>query len=178
MIAELYSKGGTVMKLVSTLAIAAAFVTFSGSAIAQGAALKRQQLIGGWTLAKLDAMVDGKKSDPFGPTPKGYMNFDGSGRFSIQIYRPGVAKFAANNRMKGTDGEYKAVGQNSIAYFGTYKVNEKDGVMEMHVEQSSYPNWDGADQKRFLKLAGDQLTITNPVTPTGGTGVLVWKRAK
>jgi hypothetical protein len=166
------------MKNVLIAALAALVVSASGAVIAQQSPIKKEQLVGSWTLVSLDLTVDGKKSQPFGSPPKGYMNLDRNGTYSILLFRPGTPGFAAKNRLKGTDAEYKAVGQNSQAYYGTYKVNEKDGVMDLRVEHSTYPNHDGSDQKRFLKLSGDELRVSNPATPTGGTAEVVWKRIK
>ncbi|MFC4940779.1 MULTISPECIES: lipocalin-like domain-containing protein, partial [Bradyrhizobium] len=44
-------------------------------------------------------------------------------------------------------------------------------------EGSSFPNWNGTQQKRFVAVAGDQLTLT--VRPPAGDVVdVIWKRAK
>jgi len=152
-------------------------------AAAPGAALAQKlqkQVEGGWTLVSVVSIgKDGKKAEPFGPKPAGYMNFDGSGHFSILIFRPGTPKFAADNRMQGTAAEYQAVVQNSTAYYGTYKANDKDGTLELNIDQATYPNWTGMAQKRTVKFAGDELRVANPVSATGGAGAeLVWKRAK
>jgi hypothetical protein len=102
-----------------------------------------------------------------------------SGQFSIVITRPDVAKFASDNRMKGTAEEYTAAVQGSIGYFGTYTVSEADRTVHLHLEGSTYPNWSGVDQKRIVEMKGDQLTVTNPTPSVGsGTARLVWKRAK
>lgn len=152
-------------------------------AVAPGAALAQklqQQLEGGWSLVSVVAIgKDGKKSEPFGPRPVGYMNFDRGGHFSILIFRPGTPKFAADNRMQGTTAENQAVVQNSTAYYGTYKANDKDGTLDLNINQATYPNWTGMAQKRTVKFAGDELRIANPTSATGGAGAeLVWKRAK
>src|SRR2546430_14702104 len=50
----------------------------------------------------------------------------------------------------------------------------------VHIDGSTFPNFDGANQKRSFTLAGDELRYTNPVA-TIGQGVAVeavWKRAK
>ena len=69
--------------------------------------------------------------------------------------------------------------QGSIAYFGTYSVSETDKVITFHIEGSTFPNWKGADQKRLIKLSGDELTWTVP-TPSVGSGTVysVLKRAQ
>ncbi len=104
-------------------ALAALIVLAAGAAGAQPNPLKKEQLYGSWTLVSLDLTVEGKKSHPFGSPPKGTMHLDRNGSYSILLFRPGTPGFAAKNRLKGTDAEYKAAGQNSQAYYGTYRVN-------------------------------------------------------
>jgi hypothetical protein len=59
----------------------------------------------------------------------------------------------------------------------TYSANEADSSIAIHAEGSSFPNWNGTEQKRFVTIAGDQLTLTvRP--PTGDIVDVIWKRAK
>ena len=70
----------TILKWALTALVAAA----PGAALAQKL---QQQLEGSWSLVSLVAIgKDGKKSEPFGPRPTGYMNFDRGGHFSILIF--------------------------------------------------------------------------------------------
>ncbi len=148
----------------------------TGVAIPRAVAQTAKDLAGSWTLVSVTNEKDGQKSEPFGPNPKGSLMLDGN-RFSIVILRSGRPKFASNNREAGTPDENKATVQGSIAYFGTYSVNGKDLVL--HVEGSTFPNWEGAEQKRHLTVAGDELRYVNPAPSTGsGTAQLVWKRTK
>jgi hypothetical protein len=165
------------MNAILKLALMALVAAAPGAALAQKL---QKQLEGSWTLVSLAALgKDGKKTEPFGPKPTGYMNFDGAGHFSILIFRPGTQKFASDNRMQGTAAENQAVVQNSTAYYGTYKANDKEGALDLRIDQATYPNWTGMAQKRTVKFVGDELRIGNPVSATGGAGAeLVWKRAK
>ena len=53
----------------------------------------------------------------------------------------------------------------------------RDRSIAIHIEGSSFPNWNGADQKRAVAITGDRLTLT--VRPPNGDIVdVVWKRAK
>jgi hypothetical protein len=55
-------------------------------------------------------------------------------------------------------------------------VNEADRSIAIRVEASSFPNWNGTDQKRFLEIAEDRLKLTvRP--PDGGNVDVLWKRA-
>jgi hypothetical protein len=92
--------------------------------------------------------------------------------------RASLPKFASNNRAKGTAEAHQAVVQGSIAYFGKYTVDEKGQTLNLFIEGSTFPNWDGENQKRSLTLIGDELKITNPTASVGGTNYQVWKRAK
>jgi hypothetical protein len=68
----------------------------------------------------------------------------------------------------------------SIAYYGTYSVNEVDKVITAKVEGSTFANLVGAaEQKRIItSLTADELKFVNPRTPSGDTLEFIWKRAK
>ena len=86
-------------------------------------------------------------------------------------------KYASNALWEGTPEENKETADGTMTYFGTYSVNESDSSIAIHVEASSFPNWNGMDQKRFVTMPGDQLTLT--VRPPGrGVVDVIWKRAK
>ena len=136
------------------------------------------KLVGTWVLVSETAHQGDKMTQPLGPSPQGMMMFDRGGRFMMFIARPGIPKFAAGKRDAGTAEENKAVLAGVLAFFGTYSVNNADQVLILRPEASTFPNWNGADQKRSLKLAGDQQIWTNR-TPAIGAEVVevVWKRA-
>ena len=64
-------------------------VLIAGHAVGQQNTLK-EQLVGTWTVVSLINERDGKRTQPFGPNPKGYFMFDSSGHFSIISYVPTV----------------------------------------------------------------------------------------
>jgi hypothetical protein len=88
--------------------------------------------------------------------------------------------------MQGTADENKATSQGTITYFGTYSVSEADRAMLIHIDASSFPNWNGADQKRLVTITEDvaaigdrRLKLTVPPAPTGGAAIeVLWRRAK
>lgn len=136
------------------------------------------RLVGTWTLVSEVAHEGDKTTQPLGPNPLGMMMFDHSGRFMMFISRPGIPKFAAGKRDAGTPEENKAVLAGLLAFFGTYSVNEADQVLILRPDASTFPNWIGEDQKRFLRFDGDRQIWTNR-TPAIGAEVVevVWKRA-
>jgi hypothetical protein len=138
---------------------------YSSTALTQSA----KDIVGTWTITSAEA---------FGPTPKGLLMFDVNGRYSLMLMRPDLPKYVSNNRTQGTSEEYKAIGGGSISYFGTYSVSGSDLILR--VEYSSFPNWNGTEQKRAnFTVTGDELKYTNTAPSVGGPPApLVWKRVK
>jgi hypothetical protein len=151
--------------------------TLSGASIVYAAEKGAQ---GSWLLVELYNEVDGKKTEPFGPNPRGSMLLTPDGRFSMTILRSSLPKFASNVRTKGTAEEYKAVVEGSVAAIGTYTITgDKEKVLNLHIDGSTFPNWDGQDQKRPMTVSGDELrVINNAPSIGGGVNTQVWKRAK
>jgi hypothetical protein len=151
-----------------------------GAAVSQQTSLK-EQLVGTWKIVSVDNVRDdGSKAELFGSNPQGILIYTSDGYFVLVNMRADLPKFAAKNRDQGTPEENKAVVQGSIAYFGTYTVNEADKVISARIEGSTYPNFvGGADQKRLItSLTADELRFINPAASAGGKLQLVWKRVK
>jgi hypothetical protein len=107
------------------------------------------------------------------------MIFTPNGHFSWQLFRSDRPKFAGKNRMTATPDENKATLQGSLAYFGTYSVNETDKTITTRTEGSTFPNSEGEEQKRIItRLTADELIYENPVTTRGDRVEAVWKRVK
>jgi len=149
----------------------------SGNAVGQEKTLK-DQLVGTWTYVSVDTVnPDGSRVPMYGPNPQGLASFDSNGRYILLTSRSGQPKFASNNRMEGTPEEYKAVVQGMIAHFGRYTVNETDKTITFHIETSSFPNWNGIEQKRPFTLTRDELKWTTAGS-SGGLAEVVLMRAK
>ena len=153
-----------------------ALIAAAPQALAQQKDLKKQ-MVGDWTLVSAYNEREGNKREPFGPKPSGYMHLGPDGRFAYMIFGKDAPAFAAKDRTKATPEEAAAVIHSSIAYYGTYKINEKDGTLDLTIEKSTFPNNVGPG-KRSVKLSGDQMTMTNPGATAGGVNVFTWKRAK
>jgi hypothetical protein len=149
---------------------------YATTAIAQQTNISKTLLVGSWTLVSNTTSSPGAK--PFGPND-GVAIFETNGRFSLQLVRFDLPKFASNNRDTGTPDENKAVMQGSISYFGMYSVDEADGIVTLHIERCSFPNWTGTDQKRLIvSLTTEELKYKNPAASVGGTAELTWRRVK
>ena len=167
------------MRSIVTFATILSLALVSGQAIAQQKTLK-DQIVGHWIfVSSIDTNKDGTQTNRFGPNAKGLVMFDPSGRFSFFISRADIPKFAANNVNQGTAEENKAVMQGSIAYYGTWGVDEASKTLSTNVEAATYPNLNGATQKRTItSLTADELKYTNPATTAGTSSDVVWRRAK
>ena len=120
-----------------------------GTTASGTAAQTAKDMVGTWNLVSdVNTSADGRKVEPFGPSPRGIAIFDSDGHFAIVVSRPDLPKFASNNRMQGTPEENKAIVQGSIGFFGTYAV--ADGAVIQHVEGGTWPSWIGTDQKRTI----------------------------
>jgi Lipocalin-like domain len=172
------------MNRLSTLTVATVALLFLGAALPWGDAVGQQntlkeQLIGTWTYVSVDIVhPDGSRVPLFGPNPQGLAIFDSNGRYLLLTARAGQPRFASSSRMGGTPEENKAVVQGSIAHFGRYTVNEADKTITFHIETSTFPNWNGVEQKRPITITGDELTWRTPASTGGGTAEVVLKRAR
>lgn len=68
---------------------------------AQAGDLKRQ-IVGAWTLAEVVLEQGGKRLEPFGPDPRGFMSYDADGNFVSVLLRGDLPKVASNNRITPT----------------------------------------------------------------------------
>ena len=178
--AHLIDHGGKRRNILGLSAIAAVGIAMLPiSTFAQQQTLK-QQLVETWLLVSAETTnADGTKFMPFGKNPKGTVVFDATGHFLSLNIDPTMPKFASNNRKTGTVDEDKAVVTMSIGLMGTYTVDETGKTILQHVDASTYPNWNGQDQKRpITSLTSDGLSYTTLAPSTGaGTTALVFKRA-
>jgi len=53
----------------------------------------------------------------------------------------------------------------------------RDDGLRRSVENSTFPNWNGVEQKRPFTVTGDELKYSI-ATGSGGGTVVVWKRSK
>jgi hypothetical protein len=148
-------------------------------AVSQPKSLK-DQLVGTWTLTAWEqTRPDGSKLQRFGANPKGIHVFDANGRTYILFSRPDLPKIASNDPSKPTPEEAKGIVDGSIAYFGTYTVDDGSKVITVKVEASTFANQVGVDQKRTItSVSADELKMVNTTVLSGGQISYAFKRAK
>lgn len=150
------------------IAVALALGLCGGHANAQDL---KAQIVGTWDFVVAEITgADGKKSFPFGETPKGLLIFTPEGRFSQIHVASDVPKIASGNRLTGTAEEYAAINRRSLSVFGSYTVDEEKKTVTFRITSSTFPNWGGEAQTRTIdKLTADEFVNTNP-NVAGGRG--------
>jgi hypothetical protein len=168
------------MKLMP-IAAAALMLGFAGSdAAAQQKSLK-ERLVGTWHFVVAEVTApDGKKSFPFGPTPRGILIFTPEGDFAQIHIASEVPKIASGNRLAATPEEYAGIMRGTIAQFGTYTVDEDKKTFTYRIVSSTFPNWDGILQTRLVeKITDDEFVNTNPNVGAGrGSATNLYRRVR
>jgi hypothetical protein len=152
----------------------------ASNSLAQQKKLLKEQLVGTWTLVSSDQVrPDGSKLKQFGANPKGINVFDANGRFFVMIAGADNSQIAARDSAKANSEEIGGLIAESIAYYGTYTVNDEVNVISLHLDASTFPNQVGTDQKRSItSLTTNELKDSSPAAKSGDQVHQVWKRAQ
>ena len=148
------------------------------SVTAQEKSLK-DQLVGTWVYdSSTITRADGTKSDR--PNLKGMVIYTPEGRFMFINVGTDTPRIASNDRARATPEEAMSVLSKTIAYYGTYTIDEPSKTIVPKVEGSTFANLiGGPEQKRVITaISADEMQFINPRTPAGETLEFVWKRAK
>jgi hypothetical protein len=150
--------------------------SFAQKASESGLAAAR--LAGGWKLVSLEAVrPDGEVVREWGPHPTGYLSYDENGFVSVQIVRD---PRAVNKSRELTPDDRREAFDTYYAYFGTFEVDDKEGVVTHHIQGSLRPYEVGSDLKRYFKLSGTRLDLSTAPQQleTGELRVyhLIWER--
>jgi hypothetical protein len=140
----------------------------------------KQKLLGTWMLVGWDQVrPDGSKFQKYGTDPRGFHIFEPNGRFFAMMARPDLPKIAASDPQKATSDEARAIMAGSIAYYGTYTVNEAERMVILRMDASTFPNQLGRDlPRRIVSVTANEMVYANPDATTGGGQIqLSWKRA-
>jgi len=164
--------------ILSLSAIAAlGLAMLPSNAVAQTKSLK-EQVVGAWTfVSSVNTRADGSKFDAWGVDGKGTTMYDANGHFAFMLVRSDLPKFT--DRSKATPEQGKAVVAGTIAYYGTYTVDEPSKTLTLHVEGSTLSALNGTNQKRIIKsITADEMNTLNPATSDGSAADTIYKRAK
>ncbi|MEA2888365.1 MAG: hypothetical protein QOD11_2725 [Bradyrhizobium sp.] len=167
--------------MLRSIATLLALALSAGAGAAQPVTSLKDQIVGTWNFVVAEVTApDGKKSFPFGETPKGILIFTADGHFA-QIHVDGdVPRIASNHRLTGSPEEYAEIMRRSLSVFGTYTVDEANRTVTYNIVSASFPNWQGEAQTRAIdKLTADEFVNSNPRIAGGrGSARNFYRRAK
>jgi len=137
-------------------------------------------LIGAWRLKAFRIVSsNGEVYYPFGESAQGVLLYSRCGLVSAQLMSTDRPMFESDDQQIGTPVEFEENLKNCVSYYGTFEINEEEGFVIHHVEQSVFPNWKGTAQKRFFELKDNTLSISTPPVNWGNdqkVATLVWER--
>jgi len=147
------------------------------------AMMEADKFIGAWRLLSVEFRAeDGSlASSPYGESPQGILMYDAQGTMAAQLAQGQRQPFAIADRMKGTPEEIKAAFESYQAYWGRFKIDERERVVTHYVTQALLPNWVGTEQRRYYQFKDGRLHLRTPPITIGGkrlTGVLIWEKIK
>lgn len=137
-------------------------------------------LLGCWDAVSLDLLVDGERTQPLGPDPRGQLIYASGGRMSVQLVAARRSSFASDDMRRATPTEVRAAFESYIAYFGSYEIDLDQGLVHHRIVGSAFPNWTGKLETRVYRLRGDQLELRAPPERFAGREVIAvatWRRA-
>jgi hypothetical protein len=132
---------------------------------------------GTWTLAYADVQhPDGTRGHDYGDAPKGLLQIDHAGHYSMLIFNSTRPKFASSDKNAATPSEFRAAMLGTSSHYGTVQMDPAKGALIFHIEGATFPNWEGTTQVRSYVLNGDMLSYKVPPRPNGDIPMTGWKR--
>jgi hypothetical protein len=161
------------------IATLAAATLLSSGATVNAAPKANPSLAGTWSLVAADKETpDGTRShDQYGEHPKGRMTIDAKGRYSVEIFRPELANFAANES-EPTPVEYRDAMEAASVHYGQITIDWANHILRMSIEEALYPNLRGAVQLRPFEYDGQVLSYRLPRNAEGIVRISVWQRER
>ncbi len=164
------------MKTITTFLLCTLCVTTQSQDVEKHA----DRMVGSYRLISAEGhSTDGKVTLDWGPEPLGRLMLDAGGRMSIHLLNPSRRLFESGDFLRPTPEELEEAFVGYFGYFGSYTIEESEGILTFHVEGAAYPNYIGTKQRRFFILDGDRLTLRTPPERAGGadiTYVVVFER--
>jgi Lipocalin-like domain len=160
-----------------------AFLVFAFLSTPAFAMTEADKFVGVWRLLSIEYRTDDGAvvESPYGADPEGTIMYDSLGNMAAQIGKKDRTRFTSADRMAGSDEEKKAAFESYIAYFGRYRVDERERTVTHEVQQALFPNWTGSKQVRYYTFADRKLTLRTPPFQYLGKSViavLLWDKIR
>ena len=117
---------------------------FPNTGLAQGKSLK-DQLVGTWIYVSSTGKRDDGSTVPR-PSLQGTVTYTTDGRFHFITTRTDTPKVSSSDPSRPTPEEAMSIASGSVAYTGTYTVDEATKTVHANVETSTFANLVGAPQ--------------------------------
>src|SRR5882724_13596314 len=111
---------------------------FPNRGVAQGKSLK-DQLVGTWIYVSSTAKRDDGSNVPR-PSLQGAVTYNADGRFHFILTRTDAPKYASSDSARPSPDEAMAIASGSIAYTGTYTVDDNTKTIHVNIETGTFPN--------------------------------------
>ncbi len=171
--------GSSTTKRLAVLAAAVVTAAAMRGAFVDAAPGAPFALAGTWTLVAADReLPNGTRVRDYGRAPSGRLLVDDEGRYSLQIFEQERPAFVSGDKLAGSAAEYRGAVLGSSTHFGALHLDAAAGLLVFRIEDSSFPNWRGTEQRRRYELDGDLLTYRVPPRPDGSIPISVWRRLK
>ena len=142
--------------------------------------MQKSTFVGTWGLLSFEGRTsDGQVLEPYGSQPRGQLVYDATGNMAVQILRSYRQEFSARDKSQGSAEEITSAFTSYEAYFGTYVIDDEQGMVIHQLERALFPNWTGSEQRRYFRFSDSHLTLSTAPIPYGGatvTATLVWER--
>ena len=121
--------------------------------------ISSDELIGGWLCHRWTiSYEDGRVTQPFGPSPAGFILYTADGFMTATIMIPGRKGFAARTPREASLEERAAAFDGYFSYAGRWRL--ADGRIEHIVLVALNPGMIGSSQWREATLAAGTLTLS------------------
>ena len=108
------------------------------------------KFVGVWRLLSVEYRTDDGAivESPYGVEPEGTIMYDSLGNMAAQIARKDRPRFSSSDRMAGSADEKKSAFETYVAYFGRYRVDEREGTVTQEVHKHCFQT--GPAASRFV----------------------------
>lgn len=133
-----------------------------------------QKIIGTWKLVhSVEIDAEGTHHYPFGDDAIGFIIYDAAGTMAVQISRNNRAKFGSATFKNAQSAEALTLPQDYLAYFGSYKIDLDNEVVQHFVDGALFPNYIGQNLPRKYTFYDDKLSLK----PADGTNrEILWQK--
>jgi hypothetical protein len=152
-------------------------ITSASDVVREVSMTVEKTLLGVWRLVSAQVRMEttGESIDVHGPNPLGFAIFEPHGRAMFIITTSGRASPA-------NDAESAALHRGMTAYTGRYDIQHN--MVVTTVDVAWHPDWEQTEQRRFVELSGDTLTLSTAVQEHPShpgqmhRGVFTWERER